>query len=101
MTDFVFDTYALLEIIRGNPNYAPYTEATPFLNLFVLAELCWKLSLEHGKGVADRYTEKYAPGVCPLEAEDVKDAVQFRLTHRKKNMSFTDYVSYAQAKKMG
>ena len=48
MTEFVFDTYAIIEVIKGNPNYASYLDATPIINQFILAELCYCLLKEAG-----------------------------------------------------
>ena len=42
MTDaFVFDTYALIELIEGNPAYVKYASVKMILNEFIFAEFCY------------------------------------------------------------
>ena len=54
---FVFDTYAILEIIKGNINYKPYLDATILINDFIFAELCYNL-LKENKEKTEEYAKK-------------------------------------------
>ena len=38
---FVFDTYAIIEIIQGNKNYGAYLDSKIIINDFIFAELCY------------------------------------------------------------
>ncbi len=101
MTEFLFDTYALLEIIRGNPRYQPYLDSAPMINSFILAELSYNLLKEHGPGTAFSYVDKYAPFSAPIDSGLIKEASLFRFQNKKKNFSFTDCAGYCQAKNLG
>jgi len=46
---FLFDTYALIEIIRGNPNYSEYTKSKAITTIFNISELNYILKKEHPK----------------------------------------------------
>ena len=43
---FLFDTYAILEIISGSKNYSKYLNCGIIINTFIFAELCYKLIRE-------------------------------------------------------
>jgi uncharacterized protein len=43
METYLFDTYALFEIIYGNPNYENYSNASIVTTIFNLAELNYNL----------------------------------------------------------
>ncbi|MBI2542360.1 PIN domain-containing protein [Candidatus Woesearchaeota archaeon] len=100
MQAFVFDTYALLEIIAGNPSYAKYLNSEIVINDFIFAELCYKLIRENGIEVANFYVDKYAMFRKGLDAKTIKEAMMFRVQHKKKNLSPADCISYVMALKL-
>lgn len=101
MSEIVFDTYALIEIIKGNRAFYPYVAEIPIINHFVLVELCYWVLKEYGKEKASTYTDYYSGFVHSIDKELVKEACWFRLKNRSKNLSFTDCISFMQAKKLG
>ena len=50
---FVFDTYALLEIINGNSRYKNYLDAGIIITEFILAELCFRFIREGESAKSD------------------------------------------------
>ena len=40
---YLFDTYAIIEIIDGNKNYLKYSDSDVVINNFIFAELCYNL----------------------------------------------------------
>ena len=101
MNKLFFDTYALIEILRGNPAYASFQEATPIINQFVFAELCTKLVKEVGEQAAFVYADQYIPSVVLTENSAIKEAAVLRCKWHKMRVSFTDCLGYVQAKRMG
>ena len=100
MPAFVFDTYALLEIIGGNPRYTKYLNSEIIINDFVFAELCYKLIRESGIEKASFYVDKYAKLRKELGAEVIKEAMAFRIQNKKRNLSPADCISYIMALKL-
>ena len=94
---FFFDTYAFFEVINGNPNYKPYTEAKVITTVFNLAELNYNLKKENDKKIVDDYTDKYSKFVVEVNIEDIKRAMDFKTMHRK--LSIPDAIGYIIAKK--
>lgn len=96
MSSFIFDTYALLEIISGNLNYASYLDDEILINDFIFAELCYKL-IRDADEKAGFYIDKYAEFRKELDAETIKEAMLFRNNNKKKNFSPADCISYIMA----
>lgn len=101
MTEFVFDTYAIIEIIKGNPNYAHCLDAVPIINQFILAELCYCLLKDAGAEIAFQYVDKYEQFVSFIDAVTIKEASLFRFQRKKQKISMADAIGYIQAKKLG
>ena len=97
---YVFDTYALLEIIAGNPSYAKYLSSEIIINEFIFAELCYKIIRERGIETANFYVDKYKNYISSLNHEIIKEAMLFRVKHKSKNLSAPDCISYVMALKL-
>src|SRR3989344_7896973 len=98
---FLFDTYALIEIITGNQNYKYYTKSDFIINKFILSELAYWLIKNYGAEALDSYTGRYEEYVKDAGIKVIKDAMVFRYENKKKKLSITDCVSYFQAKELG
>jgi len=96
---YFFDTYAIFEIIRGNPNYQKHIECRPILTVFNLAELNYNLKKEFSKKIADKYTEKFWINVITVLPSDIENAMDLKL--KKKELSIPDAVGYIVSKRMG
>ena len=97
------DTYALIEILRGNPNYRPYKLlATSEFNLL---ELAYALVRDYDKDTAARILKRVRRSVIMVQPtdEDYLDAGTFRIVQRRngRNFSLVDALGYVVAKKMG
>lgn len=96
---FFFDTYALFEVMRGNPTYAPYVNLGAITTIFNIAELNYGLKKEMSVRAADELTAEYEPLIVEVTSEDVKKAMTFRLKH--KDMSIPDVIGYIVAQRYG
>jgi predicted nucleic acid-binding protein len=94
---FFFDTYALIEVIRGNPKYVPYSKAQAITTIFNIAELNYILKKEHPKKVADDFTNKYKPCTIKFLWEDIINAMDLKTKHR--NLSIPNAIGYIVAKR--
>jgi len=100
MNSYLFDTYAIIEIIKGNPNYKPYLDQEMIINKFIFAELSYILLREKYPN-ADNYLDKYTKFIVSIKPSTIKEAMKFRLENKKKNLSMTDCISYFMAKELG
>ncbi|HZX20707.1 MAG TPA: PIN domain-containing protein [archaeon] len=101
MQAFVFDTYAIFEIISGNPDYEKYIQHPIIVNPFIVSELCYNLLKTKEQKTANEYTDKYAKYSETIGKEIIKEAMNFRYKNREKKLSMTDCISYFQAKALG
>lgn len=99
-TKYFFDSYAVIEILKENPNYHRFLGYPITIALFNLAEIYWhcindpKLESE-----AESLYSKFKRGVVEIDDETLKQAVKFRKEHKKKDLSYTDCIGYMYAKK--
>ena len=97
-TTFFYDTYAILEIIKGNEYYNKYVKnigiVTTKLNLM---ELFYRLYILHGMETAELYYQKYLPFAVGISDSSIKKAAIFRAENKKKDLSYLDCVGYVLA----
>lgn len=96
---FFFDTYAFIEVIRGNPDYKRFWDAVIITTILNLAELNYILKKEMSKEKADYYIDEYSPFLVEVTAEDVKTAMDLKTKHR--DFSIPDVIGYIIAAKYG
>ena len=101
MVAYFFDTYALIEIEKGNKNYKPYMKAEIITTKLNLIEFYNSLLVDFNEEVADRKFEVYVDNCVPVMDEDIKNGVKFRMQMRNKNKlykpSFVDCIGYVIA----
>lgn len=95
------DTYALVEIKKGNLKFAKYMTANFVIAELTLAEFYDVLFREEGEEEADRWFNKLKAYARGIEIETLIEAVKFRRVNSKKNLSFFDCVGYLFAKSKG
>src|SRR3989337_2534320 len=97
---YLFDTYALMEIIDGNDNYLEYLDSDMVINNFIFAELCYNLFKDNDKN-AKKHLSKYAEHISSVRPEWIEEAMLFRLKWKDRGVSMTDCIGYVMASKLG
>ncbi|MAH07274.1 PIN domain nuclease [Candidatus Pacearchaeota archaeon] len=97
---FIYDTYAIVEIIEGNEKYKEYIDKEIRINDFIFAELSYIL-LRKNYPKADFYLSRYKKYILHVNPESIKKAMKFRYENKETRMSTTDCISYFQAKELG
>lgn len=100
MLRFYFDTYALIEIGKGNPKYSHYREGVNImLNRLNLLEFSYFLFRE-GKGEdAKDIFGKYVRYNVDFDDDDLIKAAEMKFRFLKQRLSFVDCIGYILAKK--
>ena len=93
---YFFDTYALIEIIKGNPNYKDYAKEEFITTRFNLMELYYSLLRLFGEKTAEHYFNLFLQSCVPVNDDAMKVAMKFRLEQRKKRnlISYVDCIGY-------
>lgn len=94
---YFFDSYAIVELIRGNSNYAKYINEEVIITLFNLAEIYWAALNDLDEKAADEIYEQYRLSVVDIEDDILKEAIKFRKENKKNDLSYTDCIGYIYA----
>lgn len=98
---YLADTYALIEIFVGNPNYERYLDRQLVTTKFHLAELHYYFLREYGERNATASLSFWAPRSVSVSFTAVRKAMLFRFVHRKEKLSYQDCIGQAVANELG
>ena len=99
MVGYYFDTYAIIELLEGNPLYEFAKGDTIITSTMNLAELYYSLLLENGKDNADSILEKLNFEFLEITSEIATSSSFFRFRNKKAKLSYIECVGYNLAKK--
>ena len=94
---YFWDSYAIAELMHGNPNYAKYSQEPVAITIFNLAEIYWIAINEYNENEANEIYDKYSEAVVEIFDEILKKAIRFRKKHKSKNLSYADCIGYIYA----
>ena len=90
---YFFDTYALFEIILGNPGYSRFRERVSIIiTRLNLMELYYGFLLRCGTAAAGRYYDRLLEYAVDIDDDTIKKAALFRTKNKK--MSYADCIGY-------
>src|SRR3989338_8523578 len=98
---YLFDTYAILEIIKGNKAYEKFADITIKTSVFNLAELYYVLLSSYDKATADYWYGKFNFDLVQVTLETARKAAYFRFANRKRSLSLIDCIGYVLALEHG
>ncbi len=99
--EFYADTYALVEIARGNPNYSRYESSILFTSKINLLELYYFFLRNYSQTEADRYLQEYINLETKFTITALRRAGIFKLENKKDKLSYADCTGYAIAEELG
>ncbi len=93
------DTYAIIEIDKGNSNYRKYSlePIEAITTIFNLIEVHFYYLKNYDEKEADKIYNIIKMIVIPVDDFITKDANRFKLAYLKKRYSFADCVGYITA----
>ena len=77
--DYFLDTYAMIEIVRGNKDYERFLEKDFITTKYNLAELHYFLLTRFGLKVADDYLKRFAVYAIDFDIAIISKAMVFRI----------------------
>jgi predicted nucleic acid-binding protein len=105
MANFLGDTFALIEILKGNPNYEGYSRVDLITTEFNILELTYALFRDFGRDEAANVVDfiRFKIEVVPAEDSDYLNASEFRLSANRtgKKLSLVDALGYSYSRKLG
>ena len=91
---FFHDTYAIIELMQGNPSYKKFQDFKIITTVLNIGEVYAILLRNDGKAKADEWFENFDFELLEILPEDIVEATRFRYINRKKSISITDSVGY-------
>lgn len=102
MTDeLFFDSYAIIEVIKGNPNYQRFSNTKIIITKLNLFEIYYSMLRDYDKTKAEKILIEYLKFVFDFDENVIRESAKFRLDNKSKNLSMTDCIGYIFAKKLG
>jgi uncharacterized protein len=105
MARFFGDTYALIELLKGNPNYEAYSRSDLVSTEFNILELTYALFRDLGRDEASNVVNaiRLKIEVMLTENSDYLNASEFRLSANRtgKKFSLVDALGYSYSRKLG
>lgn len=92
------DTYALIEISRGNPRFKPYFQNNFIILDLILAEIYSVLLRDQNEEIANLWCKKLESYIETAPLSTLINAVKYRKQHKSQNLSFFDCVGYIYSK---
>ncbi len=100
---YFFDTYALVEINKGNLNYIKFLDSKFVTTILNLMEFYNSLLKETNQEIAETKFDKYLKVCINIDTKIIKESVEFRLRFIKETkfkISYVDAIGYIISKKL-
>ena len=94
---YFFDSYALIELTKGNPKYLMYNQSQVIITIFNLVEFTYSVLNDYGEEKAKEICIHFKECVVEVDEEIILAATKFRKHHHQKNLSYADCVGYVYA----
>lgn len=92
--DKSLDTYALVEISKGNPDFADILNQDFVILDLILTEFYGVLLREQNEEIANLWYKRLESYVKTAHLKTIIKAVKYRQENKKQNLSFFDCVGY-------
>lgn len=97
---YFFDTYAVIETLKGNLNYLKYRNCNAVVSKLNIFEIYYYYLREFGKEYANKVVDIYYNSIIEFNQEIIKEAAKFKLENKKRNLSMADCIGYITALKL-
>ena len=94
-----FDSYSIIEIIKGNVKYEDYKQDIFITNALNLAEVFYSLLKEINKKNAQEIIKQLNFEFIEINKEVAIEAAIFKYENKSKNLSYADCIGYITALK--
>lgn len=94
---YFYDTYALIEIFRGNPNYKKFWDYKIYTSMMNFYEFYYSILKEFTEKIAKDCRNELDLIFIEIREEDVIEASKFRFKNIKEKLSYIDCLGYVLA----
>ncbi len=101
MQGYFLDSYALIEIVKGNKKYSDYIDLELYTSVFNLYEFYFALLRNYGEEIAKNIFYQLKKRILQVKDEHIFEASKFKLKNKEKCFSYTDCIGYIIALRYG
>jgi len=98
---YFFDSYAIIELLKGNENYSKFRDFPATISQWNLAEIYYNSIINLVLGNPEEIYNIYKDAVIEIDDDSLKEAMRFRKENKKKDVSYTDCIGYIYAMRNG
>ena len=98
LTEYFFDSYALIELGKSNPAYLKYADCFISITQFNLIKVMYSAFQEWGEDKAKETYSKFKDCVVEVNQEVILEALRLKQKYKRRNLSYADCIGYALAK---
>jgi uncharacterized protein len=97
MKKYFFDSYAIIELMSGNPSYARFINEPVIITVFNLTEIYYSVLNSLDESSSEEVYDRYSRCVAKIPDSVLKKAMKFKKENKKKNLSYSDCIGYTYA----
>lgn len=95
---YFYDSYALIELLNGNPNYAKYENSTIITTKLNLFEVYHYFLRFEKKDMGEIFLHNFWKCAFDFSSSVIRNAVELKIAKNNRNVSMTDCIGYSFAK---
>jgi len=100
MSNYFFDSYAIIKLIDNDKNYLPYKDKSIVTTSLNLMEVYYYFLRKFNKRTAEYWISKLnVELINNIPIDIATQAAEFRLSNKKERLSYIDCLGYIFAKK--
>jgi len=94
---YFLDTYALIEIVKGNEKFKRFLDLELYTSLFNLYEFYFVLIRDYDEQIAKRFFFQFKDRILQIKDEHIFKASRFKKDNLKQRLSYVDCLGYMMA----
>lgn len=96
---YFFDAYAIIEVIKDNPNYSRFSAEPVITAAPQISEVCYYALRTGQTSELKLALQKMRPEILATSTSDWEEAATMKFMHKSKNLSLIDCLGYGLARK--
>ena len=98
---YFFDSYAIIEMIKGNQSYLPYLDAMAVTTKMNILEVVYAMIREERDQLAYEVIKSFYDKTVDLDQNAIFEIAMWRCKQKPKKFSFVDCAGYVLSKRLG
>ncbi len=101
MSEYFFDTYAIIEVIKRSESYKSFKDYSIITNMLNLTETCYYICENFGPEKVEEIISTLNLSIISMTKSTAIQASKFRFENKKLRLSYADCIGYFCAEENG